>query len=86
VQSTKILNKSGRLVVLSYHSLEDRIVKQFMKQESSQCICPPGTPVCVCGHVRTLSLITKKVVTPSIEEIKNNPRSRSAKLRVAEKV
>ena len=76
----------GRLVVISYHSLEDRIVKQFMQRESRDCICPPNTPSCICGHTASLKLVNKKVITPSQEEIKLNPRNRSAKLRVAERI
>jgi 16S rRNA (cytosine1402-N4)-methyltransferase len=85
-QALNCLDRRGRLVVISYHSLEDRIVKQFIKQETKGCICPPHTPICTCGHVPSLKLITKKVIMPSQSETELNPRSRSAKLRVAERL
>jgi len=82
----EILRPGGRLVVISYHSGEDRIVKHFMATESRDCICPPGLPVCRCGHKRQIKILTKRVVRPSQEEIRQNPRARSARLRAAEKL
>ena len=85
-QTVNCLDDRGRLVVISYHSLEDRIVKQFMTRESKGCICPPDIPICQCGHMPSLKIISKKAITPSLTEIKLNPRSRSAKLRIAERL
>jgi len=76
--------RGGRMVIISFHSLEDRLVKGFMRREASDCICPPGVPVCVCNHRARLRLLTPKPVTPTSQEIAANPRARSAKLRAAE--
>ena len=76
----------GRIAIISFHSLEDRIVKQFFRKESKDCICGPEVPVCVCNHKRRLEIITKKPITASEEEISENPRARSGKLRVARKI
>lgn len=82
----KLLAPGGRIAVISFHSLEDRIVKQFFDTESRDCICPPKQPVCTCGHVASVLKITSKPVTAGSDEIAINPRARSAKLRAAEKI
>ncbi len=79
------LNPGGRLVVISYHSLEDRIVKNLFNSFANRCTCPPDLPVCVCGKKPILDLVTRKPIVASPEEVERNPRSRSAKLRVARK-
>ncbi len=85
-QALSLLRPSGRLVVITFHSLEDRIVKQFMQAEARGCICPPDLPECVCGRSPTVRIITKRPIRADAEEIRNNPRSRSAKLRAAEAI
>ena len=81
-----LLNSTARLVVISFHSLEDRIVKTFFRDEQKGCSCPPKIPVCICGRTQTLKVLTRKPIVPSEEEVARNPRSISAKLRVAERI
>ncbi len=85
-KSVDNLNKGGRIVILTYHSLEDRIVKEAFKYEQLDCICPKDYPVCMCEKEKRLKILTKKPLIPSDEEIKTNVRARSAKLRAAERV
>jgi len=80
------LNPGGRLVIIAFHSLEDRIVKRFFRQESKDCICPVEVPICVCGHKAQLKEITRRPIQPDEKETLENPRARSAKLRVGEKI
>ena len=81
-----LLAPNGKLGVISFHSLEDRIVKQVFRQEAKGCVCPPEAPVCVCDKEARVTLLTRKPVVASEQEIEQNPRSRSAKLRVVQKV
>jgi 16S rRNA (cytosine1402-N4)-methyltransferase len=85
-QAYGLLGDLGRLAVLSYHSLEDRLVKEFMRRESRDCICPPRQPVCTCDHKAGLRSVSRGAVRPSPDEVAANPRSRSARLRVAERL
>jgi 16S rRNA (cytosine1402-N4)-methyltransferase len=82
----EILNPGGRMATISFHSLEDRLVKSFFIVESKDCICPPQQPVCTCGHRASLRIVTRRPVRPSAEEVDSNPRARSARLRVAQKL
>ena len=82
----ELLNPGGRLSVITFHSLEDRIVKQFVRDKAQGCTCPKDFPVCVCGKKPQMNIVTRKPILPSEEELERNPRARSAKLRVCEKL
>jgi len=85
-QAVNLLTPGGRLAIITFHSLEDRIVKHFFQRESKDCICPPSMPVCSCGHKASITIRKPTSITASDEEVNSNPRSRSARLRVAEKL
>ena len=82
----EVLRPSGRIAVISYHSLEDRIVKNELRKMASDCVCPPSIPQCECGHAPTVRIVNRRVIKPSRAEVLANPRSRSARLRVAERL
>jgi len=82
----EVLASGGRVGVVSFHSLEDKIAKNLFNVEATDCICPPQAPVCICGHRRSVRVVTRKPITPSEAEVQENPRARSAKLRIAEKL
>jgi 16S rRNA (cytosine1402-N4)-methyltransferase len=82
-QALRLLVPRGRLAVISFHSLEDRLVKEFFRNEAQDCLCPPEVLICTCGHRAALGIVTKKPISPSSDEVTANPHSRSAKLRIA---
>ena len=84
--AVQALDPGGRLAIISFHSLEDRLVKDYFRRESKDCICPPRQPICTCGHKASIKEITRRPITPTEAEINQNSRARSAKLRVAEKL
>lgn len=85
-QAISLLKPGGKLAIISFHSLEDRIVKSIFRTESKDCICPSDQPICTCKHIKLIKEVNRKPIEASPEEISNNPRSRSAKLRIAEKL
>jgi 16S rRNA (cytosine1402-N4)-methyltransferase len=85
-QAVTALAPGGRLAVISFHSLEDRLVKTFFRRESQDCLCPPRQPVCTCGHQAVITEINRRPIQPGPEEVEQNPRARSARLRVAERL
>jgi 16S rRNA (cytosine1402-N4)-methyltransferase len=85
-QAIRLLKPGGKLAIISFHSLEDRIVKSIFRTESKDCICPPNQPICTCNHIKSIKEVNRKPIEASPEEITNNPRARSAKLRIAEKL
>ncbi len=85
-ESTSVLRRGGRIAVIAYHSLEDRAVKHAMKLLAERCVCPPKLPLCGCGRENLLKIVTAKPVRPSVSEVNRNPRARSAKLRVGERL
>jgi 16S rRNA (cytosine1402-N4)-methyltransferase len=85
-QARDLLRSGGRMAVIAFHSLEDRLVKRFYQAEARDCICPPEMPVCVCEHQATLRVVTRKAIRPSAGEVAINPQSRSARLRIAERL
>ena len=84
--ATDLLNEGGRIAIITFHSLEDRIVKQTYADLAQGCNCPKSLPICVCGRQPRVKVLTRKPILPSAEEIESNPRSRSSKLRIAEKI
>lgn len=84
--SVEVLKKNGKLVVITFHSIEDRVIKRTMQKLSGRCFCPPKFPICVCGSEKTIKILTKKPIIPSEQEQSENPRSRSAKLRACSKI
>ena len=81
-----VLVSGGRVGVVSFHSLEDKIAKDLFHVEATDCLCPPQAPVCICGHTRSVRVVTRKPIRPSPAEIAQNPRARSGRLRIAEKL